>query len=65
MKYRDLIGIFPDSTNITLFVDSVYFGCEELTSLHFRQLKNCEITRMQASGDGLLTIEISTLDLEA
>lgn len=65
MKYKDLIGIFPDSTTVTLFVDYMYYATCELTDQQFEQFKNANIMRMQSISLDTLIIEISTLDLEA
>ena len=65
MKFRDLMGIFPDSTCVTLFVDNMYYATEELASEHFKRFKNADIVKAQVLVGAILTLEISTLDLEA
>lgn len=65
MKFKDLFNVLPYTTRISLFVDNVYYANEDLGSPRFEQFQNADIVRMYAEGTNRMTMEISTLDLEA
>lgn len=65
MKFRDLKDILPDETYINLFVDNMFYAFEPHNSIRFTQFKNADIIRIIPMAPHEVTMEISTLDLEA
>lgn len=64
MKFKDLFSVLPHTTQISLFVDNVYYFNADLGSPMFEQFHNATIVRMCPNINQMI-VEISTLDLEA